>query len=108
MFEAFQEMDAIRLNFSPDSLKILNLTIAFIMFGVALELKAQHFKNLALNPKSAIIGAISQFIFMPTMTFVLAIAFRNYITPTIGLGMILVASCPGGNVSNFFSALAAG
>jgi len=108
MLEAFQEMDSIRLNFSPDSLKILNLTIAFIMFGVALELKAQHFKNLALNPKSAIVGAVSQFILMPTMTFILAIVFRNYITPTIGLGMILVASCPGGNVSNFFSSLARG
>lgn len=108
MFEALQEMDNIRLNFSPDSLKILNLTIAFIMFGVALELKAVHFKNLALNPKSAVIGAISQFVLMPAMTFVLAIAFRNFITPTIGLGMILVASCPGGNVSNFFSSLARG
>jgi BASS family bile acid:Na+ symporter len=108
MFEAFLEMDNIRLNFSPDSLKILNLTIAFIMFGVALELKGQHFRNLALNPKSAVIGAVSQFVLMPFMTFALAIAFRNYITPTIGLGMILVASCPGGNVSNFFSALARG
>ena len=108
MFEAFQEMDNIRLNFSPDSLKVLNLTIAFIMFGVALELKAVHFKNLALNPKSAVIGAISQFVLMPAMTFVLAITFRNFITPTIGLGMILVASCPGGNVSNFFSSLARG
>ena len=108
MFEAFQEMDNIRLNFSPDSLKILNFTIAFIMFGVALELKAVHFKNLALNPKSAVIGAISQFILMPAMTFILAITFRNFITPTIGLGMILVASCPGGNVSNFFSSLARG
>ena len=108
MFEAFQEMDAIRLNFSPDSLKVLNLTIAFIMFGVALELKSRHFRDLALNPKSAVVGAVSQFILMPAMTFVLAILFRNLITPTIGLGMILVASCPGGNVSNFFSSLARG
>lgn len=96
------------MNFSQDSLLILNLTIAFIMFGVALELRPVHFRNLALNPKSAIVGAISQFILMPAMTFILAIALRNYITPTIGLGMILVAACPGGNVSNFFSALARG
>ena len=87
---------------------ILNLTIAFIMFGVALELKPEHFRNLALHPKAALVGAISQFLLMPFMTFLLALAFRNYITPTIGLGMILVASCPGGNVSNFFSALAKG
>ena len=108
MLETFQALDAIKLNFSQDSLFILNLTIAFIMFGVALELKPLHFKNLALNPKSAVVGAVSQFILMPVLTFCLAISFRNYITPTIGLGMILVASCPGGNVSNFFSSLARG
>ncbi len=108
MLEAFKALDSLRLNFSPDSLLILNLTIAFIMFGVALELKPLHFRNLALNPKAAAVGAVSQFILMPFMTFLLAIAFRNYITPTIGLGMILVASCPGGNVSNFFSSLARG
>ena len=108
MLETFQALDSLKLNFSQDSLLILNLTIAFIMFGVALELKPVHFKNLALNPKAAVIGAISQFVLMPFMTFLLAISFRNYITPTIGLGMILVASCPGGNVSNFFSSLARG
>jgi BASS family bile acid:Na+ symporter len=108
MFEAFKALDSVKLNFSPDSLFVLNLTIAFIMFGVALELKPVHFRNLALNPKAAVVGAVSQFIMMPLMTFLLALSFRNYITPTIGLGMILVASCPGGNVSNFFSALARG
>jgi BASS family bile acid:Na+ symporter len=108
MLEAFKALDSVKLNFSPDSLFVLNLTIAFIMFGVALELKPVHFRNLALNPKAAVVGAVSQFIMMPLMTFLLALSFRNYITPTIGLGMILVASCPGGNVSNFFSALARG
>ena len=93
MLESLMALDAIKLNFSPQSLFILNLTIAFIMFGVALELKPEHFKYLALHPKPAFVGAISQFLLMPIMTFCLAIAFRNFITPTIGLGMILVASC---------------
>jgi BASS family bile acid:Na+ symporter len=100
MLETFRALDGLRLNFSPESLFILNLTIAFFMFGVALEMNPLHFRNLELNPKAAIVGAVSQFILMPFMTFLLAIAFRNFITPTIGLGMILVASCPGGNVSN--------
>ena len=108
MLEGLQAIDEIRLNFSPTGLFILNLTISFIMFGVALELKPEQFKRLLKNPKPAIIGGISQFMLMPLMTFLLAIALRNYITPTIGLGMILVASCPGGNVSNFFSSLAKG
>ena len=98
MLEGLQAIDEIRLNFSPTGLFILNLTISFIMFGVALELKPEQFKRLLKNPKPAIIGGISQFMLMPLMTFLLAIALRNYITPTIGLGMI----------SNFFSSLAKG
>ena len=54
MLESLIALDAIKLNFSPQSLFILNLTIAFIMFGVALELKPEHFKYLALHPKPAI------------------------------------------------------
>ncbi len=108
MLETFKLLDDIRLNFSPLGLTILNITISLIMFGVALELKPGHFRNLVQNPKSAIVGATSQFILMPALTFLLAFSLRNYITPTIGLGMILVASCPGGNVSNFFTSLARG
>jgi len=108
MLETLKSIDTIRLNFSPDGLFVLNITIALIMFGVALELKPDHFKRLVQNPKSAIVGAVSQFILMPFMTFLLAISLRNYITPTVGMGMILVASCPGGNVSNFFTSLARG
>ena len=45
MIEALQEIDSIRLNFNDDGRMFLNLTIAFIMFGVALEIKPIDFKN---------------------------------------------------------------
>ncbi len=108
MLESLKLLDDIRLNFSPQSLFILNLTIAFIMFGVALQIKVEHFKRLVKNPKSTITGFLSQFLLLPALTCAIAIILRNYITPTIGLGMILVASCPGGNISNFISSLAKG
>ncbi len=108
MLEELQAFDAIRLNFSPASLHALNFALAFVMFGVALEIKLQHFKKLLLNPKSAIVGFISQFVLLPFLTFLLVIAIRDYITPTIALGMILVAACPGGNISNFISSLSKG
>jgi BASS family bile acid:Na+ symporter len=108
MYESLKLLDNLRLNFSPESLFILNITIAFIMFGVALQIKVEHFKRLAQNPRSTIIGFISQFVLLPAVTCAIAILMRKYITPTIGLGMILVASCPGGNISNFISSLAKG
>jgi len=108
MLEQLQAFDSIRLNFSPASLHALNFAIAFVMFGVALEIKLVHFKKLLLNPVSAIIGFVSQFLMLPFLTFLLVIALRDYITPTIALGMILVAACPGGNISNFISSLSKG
>ena len=108
MLEKLLEIDQVTLDFSDESKLLLNITIGFIMFGVALELKFDDFKKLFDNPKSVIIGIISQFLLMPLLTFVLALTLKSYITPTVGLGMILVASCPGGNVSNFISSLARG
>lgn len=87
---------------------MLNLALAFIMFGVALEIKLSHFKKIAADPKSVIIGFGSQFFALPLLTFLMTLLFRNYITPTVALGMILVAACPGGNISNFISSLAKG
>ncbi len=54
--DALYALDEIRLNFSSNNLHSLNIALAFVMFGVALEIKLDHFKKLILNPKSAFIG----------------------------------------------------
>lgn len=108
MYESLKALDKVHLNFNSESQFFLNFAIAVIMFGVALELKPEHFTRLFKHPKPAIIGVVSQFVMMPLMTIILVILLRNYITMTVGLGMILVAACPGGNVSNFMCSLAKG
>jgi bile acid:Na+ symporter, BASS family len=101
-----ERLDWIKLNFSPLSLLIMNITIAFIMFGVALGIKPEHFRLVIKEPKSLILGIFSQFLALPALTFVLI----HFLQPTasVALGMILVAACPGGNVSNFMSSMAKG
>ncbi len=99
-------LDSVHLNFSPDNLLGLNIALAIIMFGVALELKWSDFQYLAKNPKGFILGVISQFLVLPFLTWVL-ISIANP-PPSIALGMFLVAACPGGNVSNFLTSLAKG
>jgi len=106
MNEALKVIDGIQLNFSPEGLIFLNITLAFIMFGVALEIKVERFKKIILSPKSVILGVIAQFILLPALTLILVLIIRP--TPSIALGMILVASCPGGNISNFITGLARG
>ena len=106
MLETFKALDSLRLNFRPDSLLILNLTNAFIMFGVALNLRPADFINVLKTPRSALTGIISQFVLLPFLTWLLIIIVRP--EPSLALGMIMVASCPGGNISNFMTHLAGG
>lgn len=84
----------------------MNISLAFIMFGVALKLSIEDFKRLIEQPKSALIGVGSQLILLPALTFLLVLLLKPH--PSLALGMFMVAACPGGNISNFFSLLAKG
>jgi BASS family bile acid:Na+ symporter len=108
MYEALQQLDPIRINFSALGMHIINLVLCFVMFGVALGVKISHFKSLIKSPKLAITGLFSQLIALPLITFLLIFIFNKFLTPTVCMGMILVASCPGGNISNFLTSYSRG
>ncbi|MDH4092214.1 MAG: bile acid:sodium symporter family protein [Cyclobacteriaceae bacterium] len=97
---------ALELDFSPSSLLALNLCLGFIMFGVALSIKLEHFVQLRHQKKALATGIFSQYILLPALTVLLIFILSP--PPGMALGMILVAACPGGNASNFFSLLAKG
>lgn len=103
MTNSLEVLDHVRLNFSPSGLVFLNVALAFVMFGVALDIKIENFRDILRKPKSAIVGFISQTFLLPAVTFLLVLVLNP--TPTVALGMILVAACPGGNISNFISSL---
>ena len=86
----------------------LNIVLAVVMFGVALGIKPKTFVDILKSPKSVLIGILCQLLLLPALTFLLTITFKNWLTPMISLGMILVASCPGGNISNFITSLSRG
>jgi len=99
-------LDQVRLNFNPQGLFAINSAIGLMMLGVALELKLDDFKRILIAPKAPGIGLGAQFIFLPAFTFLLTLILRP--PPSIALGMILVAACPGGNLSNIITYLARG
>ena len=103
LFGNLEQLDTIRLHFNQESINLMNIAIAFIMFGVALNIKPQHFKTLFFNPKPVLLGVITQYILLPALTFVLVIVLRP--STAVAMGMILVAACPGGNVSNLISSI---
>ena len=99
-------IDDIQIHFNSDNLWVVNLTLSLVMFGVALDIKISDFTNLLKSPKPVIIGIISQFILIPLVTFLMIILINPY--PSVALGMIMIAACPGGNISNFMTKLAGG
>jgi BASS family bile acid:Na+ symporter len=100
------DIDAIRLNFSPESLMLLNAILAVVMFSIALDLKPSDFKALARTPKALLTGMVSQFLVLPVLTYLMLLVTNPQ--PSIALGLILVAACPGGNISNFITHRAGG
>ncbi|MCD6486414.1 MAG: bile acid:sodium symporter family protein [Syntrophobacterales bacterium] len=99
-------VDQIRLNFNAQGLLVVNMAIGLMMLGVALDLKLEDFKRVIVSPKAPAIGLGAQFILLPAFTFLLVLIIRPQ--PSIALGMILVAACPGGNLSNIITYLAKG
>lgn len=100
------DIDDIVLNFSPASLTLLNLILCLVMFAIALDLRMDDFRSVSQNPKSFLVGMVSQFIALPALTYVLVVLLEP--RPSIALGLILVAACPGGNISNFLTHRAKG
>ncbi|MBO9424339.1 bile acid:sodium symporter [Labrenzia sp. R4_1] len=99
-------IDAAVLNFSPDSMLILNGVLAIVMFAVALDITPNDFRALLRTPKPFVTGILSQFVVLPAITFLLVLAVRPQ--GSVALGLILVAACPGGNISNYITHRAGG
>ena len=78
---------------------VLSVVLALMVFSVALELHVNDFKRVLEAPKSVMAGLIPQFILLPVGTWFATLWLD--LPPNIEAAMILVASCPGGSLSNF-------
>ncbi|WP_121063321.1 bile acid:sodium symporter family protein [Chachezhania antarctica] len=99
-------IDEAVLDFTPGSLMLLNAILAVVMFSIAIDLRPRDFKALAQAPKPLIVGLLSQFVLLPVLTFLLVMIVQP--AASVALGLILVAACPGGNISNFITHRAGG
>jgi len=105
--EVIRNLDALNVTMNGGS-TLLNIVLALVMFGVALGIKPSTFVDIIKNPKSIITGIVCQLILLPALTLCMIMALGHWISPMIALGMILVSSCPGGNISNFITSLSRG
>ncbi len=85
---------------------ILAVSLMIIMFGMGLSLKISDFKRVLIYPKAVIIGLISQMIVLPLVGYLIAAGLD--LSPTIAVGVMLLAASPGGATSNILTHLAKG
>src|SRR5690606_7737372 len=90
-------IDDVVLNFTPGTLMILNIVLGLIMLGIALDTAPSDFKVVVRHPKPFIIAILAQLVVLPAVTFVLTLILP--VSASMALGMILVACCPPGNIS---------
>ena len=95
------DIDLVRLNFNPESLGLLNVILGIVMFGVAMDMRLSDFRGVLSTPKPVLIGMLGQFGLLPAFSYLLILVIDP--SPSIALGMMLVAACPGGNISNFLT-----
>lgn len=92
-------VDALQLQFNPDQMIVLNIAMAFLMFGVALDVKPGDFKKVVEFPKSVAVGLLAQYLVFPLLTLAIIYLFRPPVS--VAMGMVLVSMCPSGNMTNF-------
>ncbi len=81
--------------------------LGIIMLGMGMTLTFEDFKQVLRLPRAAIIGVICQFSIMPMLGWGIAHFLRlDEIDPSLAVGLILVACCPGGTASNVVAFLA--
>jgi BASS family bile acid:Na+ symporter len=85
---------------------ILSLVLATMVFSVALELRVDDFRRVASTPRAVVCGLVPQFVLLPGATWLATLALE--LPPNIEAAMILVASCPGGSLSNVVTHLGRG
>ena len=108
MKELLANLDTLSINLGAGEMFVVNIILAVVMFGVALGIKVQTFKDVFQKPTAVLAGVTLQYFVLPAVTCLLAIVLNPIITPMVAIGMILVASCPGGNISNFMTSLSKG
>lgn len=99
-------MSDVAIDFSTTDLWLVNIAIAFMMFGVAMGMTVDDFRRVRDIPRAPVGGLVAQFLFLPALTS--AAVWALQLPAELGLGMILLACCPGGTYSNVMTWLGKG
>lgn len=80
------------------------LALNYINMGCSLDMSVV--KQILRRPKAPAIGLVSQYIFMPLISF--GLSYAIFATPNMRLGLFTVGCSPGGGASNMWTYLLGG
>lgn len=85
---------------------LLPLSLWMVMFSMGLSLVGADFRKIVDNRRAFVLGAGSMILLVPIVGVVISVGFAP--TPALMMGFILLATCPGGLLSNLLTNLAKG
>ena len=86
--------------------KIAPICLVLIMLGLGLGLSIKDFTKILRAPKDFFVGFFSQMIILPIIAFGVALILN--LPPPIAVGLMIIASAPGGVTSNVLTKFANG
>lgn len=99
-------IDQVQVTLNPAVPIVVSIVTAFLIFGVALDLEAEHFRRVLRKPRAPLVGLLAQYGLVPAVAFLVALLVVD--EPSIALGLMFIAACPGGSGSNYLTGLARG
>ncbi|XP_042507829.1 probable sodium/metabolite cotransporter BASS2, chloroplastic [Macadamia integrifolia] len=83
------------------------ISLGFIMLAMGLTLELRDFYSLFMQrPFSILCGCVAQYTIMPSLGVIISKSLG--LPPSISVGLILLACCPGGTASNVVTLIAQG
>lgn len=101
-----EAIDQATFNFNPQIGLAVTVMVGFLVFAVALDLTWDQFRRVFKEPKAPGIGLLAQYLILPAVAFGVGLLMAG--TPSIALGLLLVACCPAGALSNYLTMVARG
>jgi len=101
-----QAIDQATFNFNPQIGLAVAVMVGFLVFAVALDLTWEQFRQVLRKPRVPGVGLLAQYLVLPAVAFGIGLLMAD--TPSIALGLLLVACCPAGALSNYLTGVARG
>jgi len=80
------------------------VSVFVLMLIAGTEVAVADFARTAKHPRAVLLGAVGQLIMLPPLA--LLIARATELDPSVANGILVLALCPGGAISNYYSYLA--